>query len=434
MRVIQFSDSFLPVMDGVGNVVYQYATNMGQKGQEVYVVCPQTDTGYRGNYPFEIVDYLGVPLLRLKSYKVGTPLLDVHCLNRLNHIHPDIIHVHSPFIAGHAGLSYAHRAGCPIVGTFHSKYYDDFLQVTGNRLMAGWGAKLVANLYEKFTEVWTVSASSADTLRGYGYKGDIRVISNGTDIKPVTDADVDAVRARFGLDDTPLLLYVGQINWKKNLRCVLEGCARLKRPFRLLLAGQGPHERDVARLAEDLGIGDKVLFTGHICDGVTLNAYCGSDAIRPYLPFLRGEEPKTVSLLLHSANRSSGEVQDLISGDRVVHTAVADLAMRWSTDLFGRNGYSQILAVVGAQNGPALEQLRRKYDRLFYVVSGYGMSGNNAKNASYAFDRLGHGAIVSGGSAITGAWRQSEGEDYLAAARLAAERMRKNILNYITVL
>ena len=48
-----------------------------------------------------------------------------------------------------------------------------------------------------------------------------------------------------------------------------------------------------------------------------------------------------------------------------------------------------ILAVVGAQNGPALEQLRRKYDRLFYVVSGYGMSGNNAKNASYAFDRLG---------------------------------------------
>ena len=272
MRVIQFSDSFLPVMDGVGNVVYQYATNMGQKGQEVYVVCPQTDTGYRGNYPFEIVDYLGVPLLKLKSYKVGTALLGVHCLNRLNHIHPDIIHVHSPFIAGHAGLSYAHRAGCPIVGTFHSKYYDDFLQVTGNRLMAGWGAKLVANLYEKFTEVWTVSASSADTLRGYGYKGDIRVISNGTDIRPVTDADVDAVRARFGLDDTPLLLYVGQINWKKNLRCVLEGCARLKRPFRLALAGQGPHEREVARLAEALGIGDKVLFTGHIGDGVTLNA------------------------------------------------------------------------------------------------------------------------------------------------------------------
>ena len=130
----------------------------------------------------------------------------------------------------------------------------------------------MANLYEKFTEVWTVSEASAETLRGYGYAGDIRVMSNGTDIHPVTDGDVAAVRERFGLDDAPLLLYVGQINWKKNLRCVVEACARLDRPFRLALAGQGPHEKDVAQLAEALGIGDRVFFTGHIGDTVTLNS------------------------------------------------------------------------------------------------------------------------------------------------------------------
>ena len=62
MRIIQFSDSFLPIMDGVGNVVYQYALNLGLRGHESYVVAPQTDTGYRGNFPFEIVDYTGVPL------------------------------------------------------------------------------------------------------------------------------------------------------------------------------------------------------------------------------------------------------------------------------------------------------------------------------------------------------------------------------------
>lgn len=272
MRIIQFSDTFLPVMDGVGNVVLQYATNMGERGHEVYVVCPQTDTGYRGKYPFEMVDYLGVPLFKLKSYKIGTPLLDVHCQNRLNHISADIVHVHSPFIAGHAGLSYAHRTGCPIVGTFHSKYYDDFLQITGNRTMAGVGAKYVASFYEKLTEVWTVSESSADTLRSYGYEGDIRVISNGTDIRPVTDEDVEEARARFRLDDTPLLLYVGQINWKKNLRRVLEACARLHRPFRLALAGQGPHAKDVEQLADTLGIGDRVFFTGHIGERATLNS------------------------------------------------------------------------------------------------------------------------------------------------------------------
>ena len=82
-----------------------------------------------------------------------------------------------------------------------------------------------------------------------------------------------SVCRRFGLKNgEPVLLFVGQINWKKNLRCVLEGCARLKRPFRLLLAGQGPHEKEVRKLAEELGIGERVTFTGHIGDPQALNA------------------------------------------------------------------------------------------------------------------------------------------------------------------
>ena len=272
MRIAQFSDSFIPIMDGVGNVVYQYALNMGQKGHEVYVVAPQTDTGYRGRYPFEIVDYIGVPLLRMKSYKIGAPVLDVHCQNRLNAISADIVHVHSPFIAGHAGISFAQRIGCPIVGTFHSKYYDDFLQVTGVELLAEVGVKHVVNFYEKCTEVWAVSESSAETLRSYGFGGDIRVMPNGTDIHPVDDAALAGATRELGADGVPMLLFVGQINWKKNLRCTLEAVAKLARPFRLVLAGQGPHEKEVAQLAETLGIRDQVVFTGHIVDHARLDA------------------------------------------------------------------------------------------------------------------------------------------------------------------
>lgn len=273
MRIIQFSDSFLPIMDGVGNVVYQYALNMGQKGHDCYVVAPQTDTGCRGRFPFEIVDYIGVPLRLLKSYKVGMPGLDVHCQNRLAMIEADIVHVHSPFVAGQAGLAYAQKRGCPVVGTFHSKYYDDFLQITGMELLADVGVRHVVNFYEKCDEVWAVSASSADTLAGYGYHGAIRVMPNGTDIHPVSDEAVQAAGERFGLDDgAPLLLYVGQINWKKNLRCTLEACAQVDRPFRLALAGQGPHEKEVKRLAEELGLADRVVFTGHIGEADALNA------------------------------------------------------------------------------------------------------------------------------------------------------------------
>ena len=273
MRIVQFTDSFLPIMDGVGNVVYQYALNMGRKGHEVYAVAPQTDTGYRGRHPFEIVDYIGMPIPTMKSYTVGAPVLDRHCKNRLKAIQADIVHVHSPFVAGQAGIQFAQKRDLPIVGTFHSKYYDDFLQITGVELLAEVGVKHVVNFYEKCTEVWAVSASSAETLRDYGYMGDIRVMPNGTDIHTVDAAGIQDARARFGLDGSaPVLLYVGQINWKKNLRCILEAAAQLDQPFRLVLAGQGPHEKEVRQLVERLGIGDAVQFTGHIQDPDVLNA------------------------------------------------------------------------------------------------------------------------------------------------------------------
>ena len=272
MRIIQFSDSFYPVMDGVGSVVFQYAQNIGTKGHECYVVAPQTDTGCRGRFPFEIVDYMGVRMPVIKSYRVGAPVLDTHCLNRLNMIQADVVHVHTPFIAGRAGLAYAQKKNCPVVGTFHSKYYEDFRRITGTDLLAKVGVKYVVKFYEKCSEVWTVSESSADTLRGYGYEGPLQIMPNGTNPCDIPEGTEAAVAAQYGLGDEPLLLYVGQINWKKNLECTLRACSLLKRPFRLALVGQGQHRKAVGQLAAELGLEDRLLFTGHITDRATLGA------------------------------------------------------------------------------------------------------------------------------------------------------------------
>ena len=270
MRIVQFSDSFLPIMDGVGNVVYRYAKCFGEKGHESYVVAPQTDTGYRGNYPFEIIDYVGVPLAGLKSYSVGLPALDNHCQARLKMIDADIVQVHSPFIAGHAGLAFAEKKGLPVVGMFHSKYYDDFLQITGIELLANLGVKYVVDFYDRCDEVWAVSESSADVLKSYGYKGRVGVISNGTDIPSITQsADVDSM---YGLTDENVLLFVGQLNWKKNLRCILEAVAKVKVSCKLVLAGQGPHEAEIRAAADELGIAGKIVFTGHLSDTDVLNS------------------------------------------------------------------------------------------------------------------------------------------------------------------
>ena len=83
-----------------------------------------------------------------------------------------------------------------------------------------------------------------------------------------------------------------------------------------------------------------------------------------------------------------------------------------------------------------LRTLREKYDRLFFLVPGYGTQGGSAKDVQHAFDKLGHGAIVMAGRSVIYAWqRQDDGaQRYQELAREAALKMREQILGYVTVI
>ena len=80
--------------------------------------------------------------------------------------------------------------------------------------------------------------------------------------------------------------------------------------------------------------------------------------------------------------------------------------------------------------------MRRQYDRLFFLVPGYGAQGANGRDVQYAFDRYGYGAIVCAGRSILYAFRKAgdDGADYQKFALEAAERMRTDITQYVRVL
>lgn len=170
------------------------------------------------------------------------------------------------------------------------------------------------------------------------------------------------------------------------------------------------------------------------CDGVVLCGYAGSDCVKPYIT-AAAKTKKDVFVTLKTANKSGAELQDLQTGGRVVYTAAADLTARWGEAAVERCGYSRIGAMAGANHAASLRTLRQKYPRLFLLVDGLDAPGANAKNASMAFDKMGHGALCCCGSGILGAWKEAEeGTAPIAAAVDAAERMRRNITRYLTVL
>ncbi len=170
-------------------------------------------------------------------------------------------------------------------------------------------------------------------------------------------------------------------------------------------------------------------------DGITLSSYIGSDGFKAYIPHLK-EQGKDLFVLLRTPNKSAAEVQDLMTGGRLVHTALADQITRAGSGLIGKCGYSQLAGVSASASANSLQQLRSKYNNLFLLVDGYEIPAVNAKNCALAFDRLGHGAAVCAGTYITRAWQAelSDGLDYVECAQRAAEKMKQNLSKYITIL
>lgn len=99
-------------------------------------------------------------------------------------------------------------------------------------------------------------------------------------------------------------------------------------------------------------------FTPYACDGVLMTGYLGSDSVKPFTQYCK--DGKNVFIIARSSNKSAREVQDLLSGDRVVYQVMADLAMRWSLDQFGKNGYSEIGIAAAATNPAVLRTPPRK--------------------------------------------------------------------------
>ena len=171
------------------------------------------------------------------------------------------------------------------------------------------------------------------------------------------------------------------------------------------------------------------------CDGLIIGTYPGSDIIKPFLPYVK-DGKKDLYCVVRTSNKSAPEIQDLLSGSRLVHQAAADQINRFGAEMTGKSGYARVAVLAGANFADSLKKLRSKYPRLFLLVDDMDYSGCNAKNCSYAFDKFGHGAAVCAGPTITMAWKTAEtdGTSYREQALAAAERMKKNLTRYITVL
>ncbi len=279
MKIGEYVDTFFPTIDGVIMTVHNYALNLNRDSDSCFVATSKSKNEAGDTYlPYDIIRYASVPVPGRSGYRTGIPVLDAEFVAKEHELSPDIVHAHSPFAAGMESLRLAKHRNIPIVATFHSKYYDDFLAATGSTLIAEAATELVVMFYEAVDYVWTVNESTAKTLKDYGFSKEITIMPNGTDyVAPKDPNGSDAeINKRYALsEDEDMILFVGQQIIQKNIPKLIRAAelyAKNEKPFKLVLVGDGNDRAALEALAKETQINDRIIFTGAISDRSLLNA------------------------------------------------------------------------------------------------------------------------------------------------------------------
>lgn len=212
----------------------------------------------------------------------------------------------------------------------------------------------------------------------------------------------------------PQLAYFEVLGWE-GMKAFWEACAYAKEQGLLVIADG--KRNDIGTTCE--AYAEAYLNELSPVDALTVSPYLGSDGISPFIEQCTANN-KGIFVLVKTSNPSSGELQDLPTGDEAVHEHLAQLVESWAMHHLGETNLSCVGAVVGATYPEELKYLRTLMPHCPFLIPGYGAQGGTADDVKHGFVPDGTGAIVNSSRGIIYA---SSGSDWKEAAQKAAEEM-----------
>jgi 1,2-diacylglycerol 3-alpha-glucosyltransferase len=288
MKIALFTETYLPVINGVVTHVKALKEGLEELGHKVLIVT--ADSSVKKH---EISgDVMYCPAVRLKkiyNYDISSPL----SAERLRHIKefaPDIIHIHNEFGIGMSGILIAKVLKIPLIYTLHTMY-DDYIYYVANKRFCRFITKLTHKyalaLANQVGALIGPSKKVEEFFKKCGVKKTVNVIPNPveTDIfNPyLLTAEVRReYRDKFGYgDDDTVFCFCGRLGKEKNISWLLEEWARYVKPddkLKLLIIGDGPFYAQFADEIKTLGIADACTLVGRVEHDVLPPYYAACDA------------------------------------------------------------------------------------------------------------------------------------------------------------
>ena len=269
MRIGMLADVYKPYISGVTNHISLTKKYLEKAGHEVFVFT-FGDKDYEDDEP-NVIRSAGLPL--------NFPLADIDVQINVRFkweaqelLHSmDVVHVHHPVISSRLAQRYCKIRGIPIVFTSHTRY-DLYTQAYLPWMPEAVGETFLRsylpNFFKTVDMVIAPSKGMKEVLNNLGVSSPIDVVPNGVDLSRIQNIGNPIKRSQFGFKrDQIVLTYVGRLGPEKNLPFLLHsfyGVSKAYENVRLLVLGEGPEHEKLAEQAQEMGIADKVHFTGLI--------------------------------------------------------------------------------------------------------------------------------------------------------------------------
>jgi len=304
LRVLYFSDTFLPKTDGVAVSIKNFSELLTLRGHEFTICAPRygEDDFERMGDNIQVIRFRSGYLPSYPDIKVVLPSPG-KIKKVIEEFKPDLIHIHTPGLLGLYAINAAERYGIPSIGTYHTlmaeqemyvSFYrlfkmdklffkinkfkkklnidelDKYVKFDNFNIRKKIILKICNDLYNRCDVVISPSHLIKKQLIEYGINRPITVVSNGMDLKRFTG------KVKSLNKEAPKLLHVGRISYEKNCDVVINAFKLILESFpqaTLTIIGEGPAIESLQRQAEHLEIQSSVIFTGFVPNAELHNVY-----------------------------------------------------------------------------------------------------------------------------------------------------------------
>ena len=272
LKVVMACDTFAPDINGAARFAERLASGLVRHGHEVHIIAASTDSTHGSR--IEMHDGSRMMVHRMRSHRVPQhktlrwtqPIgLSSEIRRILRKVKPDALHIQSHLLMGRFAVQAAKGSGLRMIATNHVMpenliKYSLLPKFTHKAAMRITWAD-AGRILRKMDALTTPTRRAAELLESAAGVTGVLAISCGIDASRFANATpTDNINPRF--------LFLGRLDDEKRIHILLQAVAKLNEHPNVIveLVGDGGERDNLSRLATQLGIADRVIFTGHISD------------------------------------------------------------------------------------------------------------------------------------------------------------------------